>query len=76
MLGPEGAALVDSAVASHLGLQGYHAEEWNRFIVQAPTFEIASAFAARLGWWLHCWAWEAGPTEQGIKVKENEERKR
>lgn len=41
-------------------LSGYHANEWNRFVIAAPSFEQAARVAARLGWWLHCWEWTEG----------------
>lgn len=45
----------------HRALTGYHAEEWNRFVISAPSFSDAARVAAHLGWWLHCWNWQEGP---------------
>lgn len=41
-------------------LAGYHADEWERFTISAPTFADAARVAATLGWWLHCWTWVEG----------------
>lgn len=38
--------------------RGYHAHEWDRFVICAPSHREAARIAARLGWWLHCWVWE------------------
>lgn len=39
-------------------LTGYHAEQWNRFIIESKSHDDASVIAAALGWWLHCWTWK------------------
>ena len=36
----------------------YHAHEWNRYTINAPTELDAARIAAALGWWLHCWEYE------------------
>lgn len=36
---------------------GYHAEQWNRFVLTGPSELSAARVAAELGWWLHCWQW-------------------
>lgn len=33
-------------------------DQWNRFIVHAPTHREAADIAADLSWWTHCWTWE------------------
>lgn len=48
-------------VHENRGLSGYHADQWNRFVVSAPSFDEAARVAGRLGWWLHCWSWQEGP---------------
>lgn len=39
-------------------LVGYHAHQWNRYVIFAPSMRDAARIAAELGWWLHCWQWQ------------------
>lgn len=36
-------------------------DQWNRFVIHAPTHGEAAHIAANLSWWLHCWTWEPYP---------------
>jgi hypothetical protein len=47
----------------YVHLSGYHAHEWHRFSITAPTNARASQLAAALGFWLHCWDFIEGPDD-------------
>lgn len=38
----------------------YEGNNWNKYIIQAPTHKEAALEAARRDWWLHCWEWIKG----------------
>ena len=38
----------------------YEGNNWNKYIIQAPTRKEAAQEAARRDWWLHCWEWMKG----------------
>lgn len=38
----------------------YEGNNWNKYIIQAPTAVEAAKEAARRDWWLHCWEWMEG----------------
>lgn len=38
----------------------YEGNNWNKYVIQAPTFIAASKEAANRNWWLHCWEWMEG----------------
>jgi hypothetical protein len=48
---------------------GYEGNNWNKYIIQAPTFFDAAKEAAKRNWWLHCWEWMEG---KEIKIYINE----
>jgi hypothetical protein len=60
---------VAEALATYAHLEGYHAHEWDRFVIEAPDFRTAGRVAAGLGWWLHCWWWEF--SESGIVIRDS-----
>ena len=49
---------VTDAIVKYKHLSGYHANEWNRFIITTPDYSAATLVAASLGWWLNCWQWK------------------
>jgi hypothetical protein len=60
---------VAAALQSYSHLVGYHAHEWDRFVIEAPDFYVAARVAAGLEWWLHCWSWE--PSAEGIVIRDS-----
>ena len=57
---------VTEATQKYADLAGYHADEWDRFLVTSYSFHDAAELAANLGWWLHCWTWEQKETSEII----------
>lgn len=47
----------------------YEGNNWNKYIIQAPTHRDAAKEAARRDWWLHCWEWVEG-SELRVYVNE------
>lgn len=38
----------------------YEGNNWNKYIIQAPSQQAAAREAANRNWWLHCWEWVEG----------------
>lgn len=47
----------------------YEGNNWNKYIIQAPTYKQAASEAANRDWWLHCWKWVEG---DDVRVYVNE----
>lgn len=47
----------------------YEGNNWNKYIIQAPTYKEAANIAADRNWWLHCWQYLEG-TEVRVFVNE------
>jgi hypothetical protein len=38
----------------------YEGNNWNKYIIEAPTHRAAAKEAANRNWWLHSWKWVEG----------------